>query len=75
MDWKDLGKTVVSAAPVLGGLLGGPVGTAAGTLIASVFGVDPNPEAVAKAVKDDPEAFVRLKEIELNHKEEIHSMT
>ncbi|AZU99657.1 hypothetical protein SBP1_gp065 [Vibrio virus vB_VspP_SBP1] len=75
MDWKDLGKTVASAAPVLGGLLGGPVGTAAGTLIASVFGANPNPEDVAAAIKNDPDALVRLKEIELNHKEEIHSMT
>ena len=74
MDWKDVGKTVASAAPVLGSLLGGPVGTAAGTLIASVFGVDPNPNEVAKAIKQDPEAIIRLKEIELNHKEEIHNM-
>lgn len=75
MDWKEIGKTVAGAAPVLGGLLGGPVGTAAGTLIASVFGVEPTPKDVAKAIQNDPEAFLRLKEIELNHKEELHNMT
>lgn len=75
MDWKEIGKTVAGAAPVLGGLLGGPVGSAAGTLIASVFGVEPNPKEVAKAIEADPEAFLRLKEIELNHKEELHTLT
>jgi hypothetical protein len=67
MDWKDIAGMVGKAAPILGGILGGPVGaiaTAAGGLIASCFGTDPTPQAVADAMKADPGLVLKLREIE-----------
>ena len=66
MDWKDIAADVSKSAPLLGGLLGGPVGlavTTAGSLIASAFGVEATPEAVAKAMLD-PASQVTLAGIE-----------
>ncbi|MGL5219590.1 MAG: hypothetical protein ACRC8G_08950 [Plesiomonas shigelloides] len=71
MNWKDLGKQVASAAPVLGAALGGPVGGAAGALIASVFGVENTPDAVDKAIKADPESAIKLRELEQRHIERL----
>lgn len=71
MNWKDLGKQVASAAPVLGAALGGPVGGAAGALIASVFGVENTPDAVEKAIKADPESALKLRELEQRHIERL----
>lgn len=71
MNWKDLGKQVASAAPVLGAALGGPVGGAAGALIASVFGVENTPDAVEKAIKADPESAIKLRELEQRHIERL----
>lgn len=69
MDWKSVGKTVAKAAPILGTVLGGPVGAvagAAGSLLASFLGVEPDPQAVAQAVRD-PETMLKLKELEAAH--------
>lgn len=71
MNWKDIGKQVASAAPVLGAALGGPVGGAAGALIASVFGVENTPDAVEKAIKADPESALKLRELEQRHIERL----
>lgn len=70
MDWKDLAQTVGKVAPVLGSVLGGPVGAvagAAGGLISALFGddVEATPEAVAAAIKADPEAMIKIKELEI----------
>ena len=71
MDWKDVGNIVSKAAPILGAILGGPVGAAAGgalSLAASALGVDATPEAVMQAVKDDPDALIRLRELEVQER-------
>ena len=34
MDWKDVAGVVGKAAPILGGILGGPAGAAVGSLVA-----------------------------------------
>jgi len=73
MDWKDVGKAVAKAAPILGAVLTGPAGAvaaSAGTLVASILGVEPEPEAVAGMLKD-PEAMIRLKELEDRHRERL----
>jgi len=73
-DWKDVAKAVSSVAPLLGELVGGPAGGALGTaikLVASALGVGEDPEAVLEAIKTDPQALTKIKEIELRHKEEL----
>ena len=67
MDWKDIASTVAKAAPILGTVLGGPVGAvagAAGSLVASMLGCDDSPEAVSEAISQNPEALLKLKELE-----------
>ncbi|WP_290917966.1 hypothetical protein [Halodesulfovibrio sp.] len=73
MNWKDIGTSVAKVAPVLGAALGGPVGAiagAAGTLIGSFLGVEPEPEAVAKALQN-PEALLKLKELEVKQQGQL----
>ena len=73
-DWSDLGKTVASAAPLLGGVVGGPLGAGIGSIIASVFGVENEPNAIDAAIKSDPNAAIKLREIELTHKEKLEDI-
>lgn len=74
MNWKDVGRKVATAAPALGVALGGPAGGAVGSLIAAAFGVDSTPDAVAQAVANNPDAAIRLREIELRHAEVLASL-
>lgn len=64
MDWKDVAGAVGKAAPMLGTLLGGPAGGAVGAIIASAIGSDNSPEAVEAAISTNPDALVKLREIE-----------
>jgi len=45
-------------------MLGGPAGGAVGSLIASALGVDDTPDAVAAAIKADPDAAVKIRQVE-----------
>lgn len=74
MTWKDVGNVVSSVAPVLGTILGGPVGTivgSAGSLVASALGCESKPDIVTEAIKNNPEALLRLKELEIQHRENL----
>lgn len=67
MNWKDIAADVGKSAPLLGTILGGPVGAAVGTvgsLIASALGVENTPDAVSQALQVNPDAAVKLAEIE-----------
>lgn len=64
MDWKDIAGTVGKAAPLLGTLVGGPAGAAVGGLIASALGAAATPDDVSQALSTDPEAAVKLRQIE-----------
>ncbi|ERS04808.1 hypothetical protein Q673_06215 [Marinobacter sp. EN3] len=72
-SWDGVKDVVAKAAPLLGSALG-PAGGAVGTLIATALGVDDNPDAVAEAIKADPQALVKLKELEREHKRELKQM-
>ena len=74
MDWKDLGKQVAKVAPVLGTALGGPVGGAAGALVASLFGVEDTPDAVDKALKADPEWAYKVMDLEKKHEQALKQL-
>lgn len=73
-SWDSVKKTVAKVAPLLGGTLGGPAGGAVGGLIASALGVDNEPDAIAKALANDPEAAVKLRELEQAHKRDLERM-
>jgi len=75
MDWKNLGTQIAKiGAPLLGGALGGPGGAAIGTMMASMFGVENDSAAIYQAVQSDPQAAVKLRELELRHKERLEEL-
>lgn len=66
--WKDVGDSIVSAAPALGALLS-PVTGGVSALIGSGIGVlgkifglgdKPNPDALKQAIATDPQAALKL---------------
>lgn len=65
MKWNDLARTAAKLGlPTLGGALAGPHGAMAGKAIADALGSDASPEAVAEALQADPDALVRLRQVE-----------
>lgn len=62
--WDKVLELIGDAAPIVGTMLGGPAGTAVGGLVAKALGVDNTPEAIEEALKNNPEALVKIKEIE-----------
>lgn len=64
MDWSDVAETVGRFAPTLGGMFAGPAGAGAGALLARALGVEETPEAVSKAVQGDPQAALKVREVE-----------
>ena len=73
-SWDDIKETVAKAAPLLGGALGGPAGGAVGGLIASALGVEEKPDAIAKALESDPQAIIKLQELQKTHQRELERM-
>jgi hypothetical protein len=70
-DWKDVAKVVRKGAPILGGLLGGPLGSAAAnagvSVLCSALGVEEDPDEVMQAIEQNPEALARIREAEIQH--------
>lgn len=62
--WNKIRNVVGSVAPVAGSLLAGPAGGAVGAMLANALGVDSTPDAVAAAIKSDPQAAVKIRQIE-----------
>ena len=63
MNWNDLAAALLRlGAPLLGQALGGPLGGAAGKIVADAFGAsDTTPEAVARAIDAaDPSAAAQM---------------
>ena len=75
MNWKSIANTVGKIAPTLGSLLGGPAGASVGTLIATTLGVENTPDAVSEALRINPEAAIKLAEIESNQKVKLEELT
>jgi hypothetical protein len=74
MNWKDLQNVIGKAAPLVGMALGGPIGGGVGKMLASVLGVEETPEAVSQAIKNDPEALVKLRKFEMENEQQIREM-
>lgn len=76
MNWMDIGKQAIQmGAPILGGALGGPAGAAVGAMIANQFGIDtPTPANIMAAIKADPGAALKLRDVELRHQERLTEM-
>lgn len=75
MEWHDLSSIVGKAAPILGTLIAGPAGAAVGGLVASALGIAPaTPDTVAQALTVNPDAAVKLAEIEAKKSVELQSL-
>jgi hypothetical protein len=64
MNWEDVGSKIADMAPMLGTVLGGPVGSGFGSIVANVFGTEDSPDAVMKALQTDPNAAIKLQQIQ-----------
>jgi len=80
MEWKDLASKFFKFAPMVGTVLGGPAGAAAGGLISIIgnaFGLTPEettPEKINHLLATDPQAAIKMAEIEANNKVELQKM-
>lgn len=80
LDWRGIAGAVAPLAPKLGSVLGasfGPIGSIvgglAGNAIAAAFEVEPTPEAIGKAIAEDPHAAEKLQKLEAERGEEIRA--
>lgn len=71
MKWKDVGKMIVQNAPTIGVALGGPLGGSIGQLISGVLGVPEEPAAVAQKLKEDPETYLKIMQLEKTHELDV----
>ena len=70
MDWSTVKDVVSKFAPIIGSALG-PIGGLAGGIIAAALGSDNDPEKVLEAIKNDPEAIVKIKTAEMEHQVQL----
>lgn len=74
MDWSDLKGIVGKAAPVVGTLLGGPAGAAVGGLLSAALGTDNTPDAVSAELAGNPDAIVKIHELQTNAKVQLQQL-
>lgn len=74
MNWSDVGRVIGGAAPTLGVLLGGPAGGAVGALIASALGTASDPDSVNSVLVNNPDAMVKVQELQLNAKVQLQQL-
>ena len=77
-DWKGVAAMVGKFAPMLGTVIGGPVGAALGigtSLLSNVLGVEETPDAIMAAIKEDPQAFAKIKQAELDNESELNRLS
>lgn len=74
MNWSDVGRVVGSAAPMVGTLLGGPAGAAVGALVASALNVPNDPESVNAVLAGNPDALVKVQELQINAKVQLQQL-
>jgi hypothetical protein len=72
---NDLLKLLGNVAPTLATVVAGPLGGAAVSAIAAKFGVEDTVEAVAQAIAGDPEAALKLAQIDLEKLKLEHANT
>lgn len=73
LSWEKVGRAIADSAPVLGSVIGGPAGGAVGALIASTLGTSADPDAVMEKLKSDPEALLKIKQLEADERDQIRN--
>ena len=76
MSWEKIGKTIGQVAPMLGTLLAPATGGASlaiGAMVASVLGVENTPEAIDLHLQQNPDALLKLKELEYKEQDSLRT--
>lgn len=73
MNWSDIKNAVGNIAPLVGTAIGGPAGATIGSMVSRALGVDNTPDAVAEALKTDPQAAIKLRQFELDNEKDIRN--
>lgn len=74
MNWDKVSKIVSKAAPLVGTLIGGPAGGTIGALVASTLGTEPTEESILKELQMNPDALLKVKELEIRNKEKLEEL-
>jgi hypothetical protein len=75
MDLANLVRTVTQVAPLLGAILPIPAGKEIGKIIAHEFGGDlANPDDLVSRILEDPQAHIKLIEIQSNTKVQLQQL-
>lgn len=74
MDLGDLGKKIAGKGlRLLANVI--PGGGIVMDLVADALGTDPTPDAIAKAIDEDPAAALKLAELQARHKERLEELS
>ena len=65
MGWDDIKNTIGKHAPMIATMLGGPAAGAITKMVANKLGVAATPEAIGAELESNPQAMLKLKELEL----------
>jgi hypothetical protein len=74
VNWSDIASTIGKVAPVIGTLVGGPAGAAIGGLVSMALGVENTPAAVQAAIATDPDAALKLQQLQLDHAKDMQTL-
>lgn len=77
ITWKDVGDALGKVAPIAANILtGGTAGaiTTVAGMVASALGCEPTPSAVQQAIAADPQAMVKLAELENAHQRDMAAL-
>jgi len=72
--WDKIKGMLATSAPVVGGLLGGPAGGAVGAMIAGAIGTTSDPEAILAKLESDPEAILKIKQLESDERKHLQDI-
>jgi hypothetical protein len=73
--WENVKNAIGSSAPLIGGLIAGKSGEVVGRLLSSALGVENTPAAVEAELKSNPDAFLKMKKMELDNQIELQRLT
>jgi hypothetical protein len=72
--WDKVKGLLSKGAPIIGGLIGGPAGSTVATMVAGALGVEGTPEAIEMELTKNPDALLKIKELEARNKERLEEI-
>lgn len=74
MNWSDLKAVIGGAAPLLGTVIGGPAGAMVGGIVSAALGTANTPDAVSAALLGNPDALVKIRQIESDNQVQLQQL-